>query len=291
MSSCPVRLAPGRPTLNRGMVLSPLAPSGSRWCRVTGRSGGVRVRRRSWRRRTTRSASGGLAASRSERIGRPSGVAVEHWPGHRDRGVVPGEAELVRAVVLVGDQIDELERLDREEPVGDPGRDRRPTRPPPSSRVSTSGRGPVPSSSGRTSTSATSARPAGDDPEVVLAPVEMEPAEDARRPRSTGWPGRSVAARERPRPATARGTSRGRRRGAAIAPYSTPGRSEAGRSGSCRRHRPALPARAERRSARRVVGHRVRPRPHRLTRRQRRLGQHAPARRRATGAPRSTTGR
>ena len=59
-----------------------------------------------------------------------------------------------------------------------------------------------------------------DDPQVVLAPMEVQAAEDARRPRSTGWPGRSVASRDGSpaRRATARGTQPRCRPCRAIAP-------------------------------------------------------------------------
>jgi len=55
--------------------------------------------------------------------GQPVGGRRDGRPGDANRGIVPGEAELVGTVELVGHEIDELERLEGEEPVGDPDRD------------------------------------------------------------------------------------------------------------------------------------------------------------------------
>ena len=45
---------------------------------------------------------------------------LERGPGHRDGGVVPREPELIRAVVLVRDEIDQLEQLDASNPWATP---------------------------------------------------------------------------------------------------------------------------------------------------------------------------
>ena len=142
------------------------------------------------RRRATRSARVGFDRSRSDRIGRPSAVAaIGSGQRHADRRVVPGKAELVAAVELGGHEVDQLERLESQEAVGHPGRDRRPTRRPPSSRVSTTA-GPSPVAAGRTSTSATNARPGPRS--SGRAGGGGSAGRAGRRPRrSTGWPGRS----------------------------------------------------------------------------------------------------
>ena len=55
----------------------------------------------------------GFDRSRSDRIGRPSGVAAGRGHGTAASRVVPGEPELVAAVVLVGHEVDQLEWLER----------------------------------------------------------------------------------------------------------------------------------------------------------------------------------
>ena len=122
----------------------------------------------------------------------------ERRPVDRDGRIVPGEAELVGAVVLVGDQVDQLERVERQEPVGDPGRDddplvgaqlarlderRRPAAIEHRAEVDEGDEGP----------------PVGDDPQVVLAAVQVEAAQDAgRRGRQVGLDERLVGEVARP---------------------------------------------------------------------------------------------
>ena len=131
---------------------------------------------------------------------------------------------------------------------------------------------PDPSISGRTSTSATQ-RPAGrHDPQVVLAAMEVEAAEDAgRRGRQVGLDEVRGGEVRRPPQLAERAASVGVADDGSVAD-----------AGQCRRHAGARSARscpapggAEQR--RRVVGHRVRPRPQRLAGRQRGLGEDAPA--------------
>src|SRR5262245_8579075 len=51
------------------------------------------------------------------------GRGVDRRPRHANGGVVPGEAQLVGPVELVGHEVQELERFEGEEAVGDTGRD------------------------------------------------------------------------------------------------------------------------------------------------------------------------
>ena len=209
-----LRLAPVRRTLNRGMVPRPLAPSGR--CVRTGdradwwRSGSERVvaqARHEVGQRRVRSGRGRRGSG-----GRPASPRAT-GQGTADRRVVPGEAELVGAVVLVGDEVEQLERLEGEEAVGDAGRDRRPSRRPPA-RGSRRPAGPVPVEH-RPDVDERDERPARPRrPSSRAGGGGVEAAQDARRPRSTGWPGRRSAAppANSAPPATARGTSRGRRR-------------------------------------------------------------------------------
>src|SRR5450759_3380356 len=53
-------------------------------------------------------------------VGRP----VDLGPGHTHGGVVPGEAKFVGAVVLVGDEVEELQRFQGQESMGHAGGDR-----------------------------------------------------------------------------------------------------------------------------------------------------------------------
>ena len=128
----------------------------------------------------------------------------ERRPGHADGRIVPGEAELVRAVVLVGDEVDELERLEGEEAVGDAGRDVDPV-----VGVELAGL----DDGRRVAVERGADVDERDERPPVRRPPTGRPGGDgggARagrpRPRSTGWPGR----RWRPgttRRATARGTT------------------------------------------------------------------------------------
>src|SRR5664280_1123175 len=53
-------------------------------------------------------------------VGRP----IDVGPGHTHGGVVPGEAELVAAVVLIGHEVEELQRLEGKEAMSNAGGDR-----------------------------------------------------------------------------------------------------------------------------------------------------------------------
>ena len=232
------------------------------------------------RRRTSSSASGGFA-----RITRRTGSGVR--PGSPrgparppDRRVVPGEAELVRPVVLVGDEVDELERLEREEAVGDAGRDldpvgrrargsRRPALPP--GRRAAAGRRRARRTRGRSPTTHRSSwrrwrcsprrTPAA---EVDRLAWTKPAAGNVRRAPQLAERAAPVAvARDR---AVGHAGQRGRRAGGS-----------GGRSGAVMGGSRAGPRRAQ--EGRRVVGHRVRPRAHRLAGRQRRRREDAPARR------------
>ena len=87
-------------------------------------------------------------------VGRPGHVR----PRHADGGVVPGEAQLVRAVVLVGDEVQQLERLEARKPCATPVGIT--THSSASARGSRAARCRA-ATTGRTSTSATKARPLG----------------------------------------------------------------------------------------------------------------------------------
>ena len=275
--------------LNRGMVPRPLAPSGPAPGGDAGRTGGLRVGRRFSRAGAPRARrASGFERSRSDRIGRPSGVASRTGQGTRDGRVVPGEAELVGAVVLVRHEVESSSGSSARKPWATPvGITTQSSAP--SSRVSTTGADRPPSSSGRTSTSATNARPLGDDP-VGRAGAGGGGGRGGRRPpRSRGWPGRSGSAcgapvsRRQRRNADARQSSRNeprcrragrsRRSGRRAAPTAD----RVGRSSrrpararrSAARSRPSRPATAG--AARR--------------RRQRRRREDAPARRRRRALP------
>ena len=132
----------------------------------------------------------GFDRSRSDRIGCPSSRA-DGRPGHGRPWIVPGEPEFVgcRHSPLV------TSRPARAAPGrGTHGRPRpgsRPIRPLPSSRVSTTGAACAPASIGRTSTSATNARPVPRP--SGRAGADGSAGRAARRPpRSRDWPGRSV---------------------------------------------------------------------------------------------------
>ena len=112
--------------------------------------------------------------------------------GTADRRVVPGEAELVAAVELVRHEVDELERLEGEEAVGDPGRDDDPVVGRQLARLDDRRRRDPPST--RPDVDEGDERPARrDDPVVELAAVVVEAAQDAGGRASTGWPGRTAA--------------------------------------------------------------------------------------------------
>ena len=90
------------------------------------RRGRCPVRRR---RRSAREALDELAETRVREVAvredrPPVGSPGDDRPGDGRHRVVPGEAELVAPVVLVRDEVDELQRLEGEEAVGDAGRDR-----------------------------------------------------------------------------------------------------------------------------------------------------------------------
>ena len=79
------------------------------------------------RRRSTSSTSEGFRRSRSERIGRPSACSrAPARPRDRREAVIPGEAVLVRAVVLVGHDVEQLEGFDGQEAMRHAGRDEAP---------------------------------------------------------------------------------------------------------------------------------------------------------------------
>ena len=217
----------------------------------------------------TSSASVGFERSRSDRIGLPVRGRGRQRPRDRGESIVPGEAELVGAVVFVGHEVDELER------ARGPGT-RAPPRPgsatqssAPSSRVSTTG--PFTAGQHRTDVDERDEGPTGsDDPVVELAAMEVQAAQHTGRGgREIGlderrsWLRRACRRRRRrsDRPstfATTRGRRRVRRRAA------RPPRS--GRRRSTRMAAPSsrggLTPPAEQRD---VVGERGLPRPHRLT--------------------------
>ena len=140
-------------------------------------------------------------------------------PRHADGRVVPGEARARRGRRTRSSR-GRAARAARGR--GSRGRRRpgsRPSRRRASSRVSTTGAARVPASTGRTSTSATNARPAADDPVVELAAVVVQAAQDAGgRGREVRLDEAGLGARRRagvgrgqgrgtPRRATARGTT------------------------------------------------------------------------------------
>ena len=234
------------------------------------------------RRRTTRSARDGFAASRSDRIGRPSGVPASTGQATADGRVVPGEAELVGAVVLVRDEVDSSSGSRARKPWATPvGMTTQSSAP--SSRVSTTAAAPDPSSSGRTSTSATNARPARHDP-VGRAGGDGGGGRAGRRRAEVdrlAWTNGRRRAGKSARRATARGTRRGSSAWRAIAPVADAGQ----------RGRPvAVALGVTPRPARRAGGPaRSRPsrraRPQRLAGRQRRRREDAPARRARRALP------
>ena len=109
------------------MVPTPVAPSGR-----AGTVAGGAVRCGCAGRRSSssvaqahhRSASVGFGRSRSERIGRPSGGhARAAGQGTAAVGSSQAKPSSSRAVVVVRHEVEELERLEGQEPVGDAGRD------------------------------------------------------------------------------------------------------------------------------------------------------------------------
>jgi hypothetical protein len=204
----------------------------------------------------------------------------------RRRGVVPGEAQLVGPVELVRDEVEQLQRLEREEAVGDAGRDHDPV----------VGRELV-GLHGRAIGRADATGPdvderdegaaARDDPVVELAAVVVEPAQDAgggarevrldeSRLRAGGRAG--LGGREAGN-ADARQTSRNAPR---LSPCRTsrPSRTPAARTSLAHR-RPSAAARgASARSRRGPL-----PRSQRLAARQRRRCEDRPGRRRRGPRP------
>jgi hypothetical protein len=110
---------------------------------------------------------------------------VDRGPRHADRGVVPGEAELVGTVVLVRHEVEHLERLEREEPVRDAGRDHDPVVRRQLARLDDCL--PRPVGDGPDIDERHERASGRDDPVVELAAVVVEPAQDAgRRAREVG---------------------------------------------------------------------------------------------------------
>src|SRR6476619_7423852 len=104
-----VRLAVLHGRLNRGMVPKPLAPSGRpRWdlCGLVW-SGSVAVGAHPFQQIHERWVGAVTLGQDRPSVRGPR----ERRPVDRDGRIVPGEAELVGAVVLVGHQVDELERV------------------------------------------------------------------------------------------------------------------------------------------------------------------------------------
>ena len=173
--------------------------------------------------------SDGLVRSRSDRIGRPSGRGRDGRPGDRRRRVVPGESELVRAVVLVGH---EVERARAARGPGSRGRRRSGCRPSRrrrgrasrrraarSGRPASAGRrrgrrtpARRPRSSGRAGAGGSAGRAARRPPTCCRLAWTKRGSEPVGAPASAGAIGPTGA------PSTARGTTRARRRSAAIAP-------------------------------------------------------------------------
>ena len=172
---------------------------------------------------STRSVSLGFDRSRSDRIGRPSAVASMTGQGTPTAGSSQANPSSSDPSYGVGHEIQELERLEGEEPMGDPGRDLDPfvhaqlagldDRRRPAGRRASAGR--------RRARRARDRSPRSSD----RADADGSAGREGRRPpTSRGSPGRSSAshravrrrgsrrAARRTSPSRARGTNRARRR-------------------------------------------------------------------------------
>ena len=189
-------------------------------------------------------------------------------PRHGRERVVPGEPELVRAVVLVRHEIEQVQRFEGQEAVGDADRDVDPVVGVERRGSPRAGRRRV-GREHRPDVDQGHERPAGgDDPVIELAAVEVQAAQDARRR------GRQVGLDE----VLARGRQARRPPQLAERPARVDGprqRAAAGRRQAATTARSSTRDRAAEHG--RVVGHGLRPRSHRLAARQRRRRRGRPS--------------